>query len=100
LATGYAQFAVATFNPSYVVYFILSSDHITIIIMLHKEFQMEPSDSELFASGLYTAMFIQSLFWAHIYVFFLMPSASNLDSAKAGRSWWFRASLGIQVSQA
>jgi hypothetical protein len=54
LATGYAQFAVATFNPSYVVYFILWVHQITLpmVIMLHKEFQME-SDSELFASGLY-----------------------------------------------
>jgi hypothetical protein len=58
LATGYAQ-VVATFNPSYVVY-ILWVHQITLpmVIMLHKEFQMEPSDSELFASGLYTAMFI------------------------------------------
>jgi hypothetical protein len=30
---------------------------------------------------------------------FLMPSASNLDSAKAGRSWWFRASLGIRSAK-
>ncbi len=38
------------------VFFILWVDQITfpMVIMLHKEFQMEPSDSELFASGLYT----------------------------------------------
>jgi hypothetical protein len=35
-----------------------SSDHITHGHNVTKEFQMEPSDSELFASGLYTAMFI------------------------------------------
>jgi hypothetical protein len=58
LATGYAQ-VVATFNPSYVVFYIMgSSDHITHGHNVTQEFQMEPSDSELFASGLYTAMFI------------------------------------------
>lgn len=38
------------------VFFILWVHQITLpnVIMLHKEFQMEPSDSELFASGLYT----------------------------------------------
>jgi hypothetical protein len=60
---------------------------------------MEPSDSEPFASGLYTAMSYKVYFGPYLCILSYAFS-SNLDSAKAGRSWWFRASLGIQVSQA
>jgi hypothetical protein len=56
---------VATFNQVVLCIFILWVHQITLpmVIMHIAEFQMEPSDSEPFASGLYTAMFMAKVYF-------------------------------------